>query len=609
MLPLLLALALSSVAGGAVEDVARGKAWRRLLHYDPELGRSEITDPAFFLSPRGATDPEAELRENLRRLAQEQVDGPQSARFACRFPARQRFLQRTFGIIPRLKCPTLEAWRDRHAPESVTYVYASQYVGNPASLFGHTFLRFDRGRWSNLLGLSLAYFAQADQEDHAFTYAYKGLTGGYAGRYTFDDYYPKARLYGSSENRDMWEYTLAFTEEERLILLEHAHELSLAGRTPYYFLDKNCAFRLLEFLDVAREKLELSTSARGRPFLTPQDSLKILARAGLVKDAVFRPSLRQRAEERYGRMDKGQKRVAEDILLGRMSPEEVGDPAPLSAVGAILAMREAKGEFSTKERSLFQRTTNARAKLPATPEVHVPGNGRGDPLGGHDTHQLHLGLATTELTSSLLLGIRPAAHSLDDRPSGLLPNTQVLFLEQSWRVEDIGEGNKLRLRQLTFMDVKSLSERTLVNRTPSWTAQLALMPTVGSICGDCRTLRLGGSYGVASALAPGFTAFVMGGPTLEVLTPDEAVVGRAAPTALLGIVGGSGDDWRLRLESRLDDFLLGPFDHETLWTTDLGLTWLISPNQGLTLGAVFGQNLGDPGSSARDASLRWTAHF
>ena len=53
-------------------DLSRSKEWRRLLYYKKNLFGSfvsEVSNPDFFLSSKGKTNPEIELKTSLQKFA------------------------------------------------------------------------------------------------------------------------------------------------------------------------------------------------------------------------------------------------------------------------------------------------------------------------------------------------------------------------------------------------------------------------------------------------------------------------------------------------------------------------------------------------------------
>src|SRR5690606_9684896 len=93
--------------------------------------------------------------------------------------------------------------------------------------------------------------AAETDETNGVVFAAKGLFGGYPGLFSITPYYEKVKEYNDLENRDIWEYELAFTPAETRRLLEHAWELGQVN-FDYYFLSENCSYQLVALMDVAR---------------------------------------------------------------------------------------------------------------------------------------------------------------------------------------------------------------------------------------------------------------------------------------------------------------------------------------------------------------------
>lgn len=608
----LLLLLISSFARAnesTIESVARSKVWHKLLHHNSRMNKTKFVDPSFFYSPKGQENPEEELKETLKQIESESESTPESLRFACRFPARKRFIEQELKVSPKVTCSSHEEWLKRHRPEAVSFIFTSQFVGNPVSSFGHTFLRFDRGRLSHLLGLSLSYFAKANPRDNPFEYAFKGLSGGYVGHFEFDNYYPKAQKYGSKENRDLWEYQLNLSADESLRVLEHAKELSTAGQAKYYFLDRNCAFFLLTILDVARADLNLSDEG-DKLFLTPQDTLKILSHYKLLQEEKFRPSLRRKSNLLYTSLSFKQREIIKKVLSEKASVETVSEPQTLSTLTAILAMRESSEKPDDSRRLLFEKVSNARALLPMeTSDLSQLNDKNSNPLYGHETYLAHFGLTRTDLTPSFQIGFRPALHAVEELPSGFLPNTELVFLETILRVEGIDEKSKIRLRKLSFIDVKSLPSYSVINNSLSWTAQLAVVPTLGSECIDCRATRVSGAMGYSTDLRPGFLVFALAGPTIDAFVPEKKLQGRGGPTLSSGIISSMIESIVLKFENRLDYFVFDPYSSETIWTADASLTWHVSKNNNISVQGLRAINLHKNQYNSTDLVMRSAWHF
>ncbi|MEI8605051.1 DUF4105 domain-containing protein [Pseudoalteromonas sp. B160] len=64
----------------------------------------------------------------------------------CKYPARYQWLlsQGLEFSEPKVECTELIEWRDKQPIHSVSLVFASGYMSNPASLYGHMLLKLNR---------------------------------------------------------------------------------------------------------------------------------------------------------------------------------------------------------------------------------------------------------------------------------------------------------------------------------------------------------------------------------------------------------------------------------------------------------------------------------
>ncbi len=45
--------------------------------------------------------------------------------------------------LPAVSCPEFDEWFGKIKPYKATLIYATDFMGNPSSMFGHTLLRLD----------------------------------------------------------------------------------------------------------------------------------------------------------------------------------------------------------------------------------------------------------------------------------------------------------------------------------------------------------------------------------------------------------------------------------------------------------------------------------
>ena len=131
----------------SLQKLAHHPQWLRLLHYEHQ--QSTFISEHFFLSPNGKTDPYAELSATLQAATYD-IENDQHPR--CRFPARYLWLSKQpnkpeLAQIPKA-CHLLNAWLAENPLTQIDLILVSGYMGNPASLFGHT--EVDPLSWTGL---------------------------------------------------------------------------------------------------------------------------------------------------------------------------------------------------------------------------------------------------------------------------------------------------------------------------------------------------------------------------------------------------------------------------------------------------------------------------
>lgn len=450
------------------------KQWKALLHFPEEKGvrpsLSVIRGGKFFLSPEGAHSPRAEGEATLEVLLginhlSRDVAGQ------CLYPARYRFLrgilQSELSLPHPLTCPALDRWIDTFRPAGVTLVFAEAYLNNPASMFGHTFLRIDNGENSvaiPLLAASIGYAAITD--DHqGLLYATKGIFGGYSGRYNSKPYHEQLRVYGGIENRDIWEYTLDLSQEETRYLLYHLWELRRADFT-YYFFDENCSYQLLALLKTVRPDLPLPPGSD--LWTMPLDTVRLI-REKLGRDVTprYRPSRRTQLDSLVRRWDSFHVRLAKDLADGSAGITEA-DYLTLSdcnkaavldlAISYLLYREDVKAVHLSEQGGVNPRLRQLMVNRSGIncPQVQADTVFSAvSPDRGHPSSRLTIGTGVdSEDRMFMKFGMRPLLHDLSDPPDGYTTGAQFQFMDTSLRWYP--SLQRLSLESVTLLDIVSL---------------------------------------------------------------------------------------------------------------------------------------------------------
>ena len=474
----------SVLAQAKDQQLAQRRHWLNLLYYESSglFGRhqrSAVDHEGFFLAPNGAVDPAAELAATLRAMFEARASGGAHAR--CRFPARFAWLDSQLQLTrhdpPDVECQERDAWLEEIKATRATLVFPTYQLNSPSSSFGHTLLRLDQAGegWSEWLSYAVNFGAVIDANDNSILYAYKGLSGGYAGRFAILPYYEKIKEYNRIERRDIWEYELNLSAAEVRRLLLHLWELHDA-QFPYLFFTKNCSYRLLNLLEVARPGTELTNDHWLSAI--PVDTIRSTQRAGLVEQARYRPSLETLTKQGLDELTPEEQRVLER-LMERPEPAE-GElrqlPAPrqrllLETAYRLVRLRQNRKARDPDAASRSHALLLAASRLPpeaaATPIPTPP-----RPETGHESQRLRVGLAHRRGDPYLALGYRPALHSLEDNARGYLPGAQInlgnLDLRQNL------ETGRVVVHRLDLADITSLSPRERYFKPLSWRVRAGL---------------------------------------------------------------------------------------------------------------------------------------
>ncbi len=492
--------------------LANEREWHLLLHYRANLFggyTSEQDDPGFFLSADGQTDPQAELDATLTQFFSPALIGRSKQPAQCAFVARYAWLHERLGFdagqLPAMRCDRFERWREEFHARSITLVFPSAFMNNPASMFGHTLLRIDQEGQTPHTRI-LAYtinFAADVPKDEGLAYPVRGIFGGYRGYFSTIPYYLKVQEYRDIENRDIWEYRLNFDEPKIRRLLMHAWELGNAS-FDYFFFKENCSYHLLSLLEYADPSLRLTDKFR---FWTiPADTVRLLAdQPGLVTDTAFRPSrvtLIRRKRELLTAAEHGLvKRLVRDAAVAQSDHVR---SLPLSRQAFVLDVASDYVRY-TGERDESQATAardHNRQLLTARSLLRIPSEDLSilpfamQPELGHKTSRASLGGGWRNNDTFEEVSVRAGYHDLLDPEPGYTPNAQIELGSVSLR--HYNRADQTRIERATLANVLSLSPIDSLFRAPSWKLNVGMQTITHRGCQLCSNWNFNGGIGAAT---------------------------------------------------------------------------------------------------------------
>ena len=448
-----------------IERLSKIEQWKRLLHFKDN--QSEIDDKKFFFAKDGKTNLKSELKSTIEKLILDKSDDENST--LCRYPSRSRWI---LEKIPRLKekilipkCIELKKEMKELGAKEITLILASAHMNSPASAFGHTFLRIDNNPNTPLLSYAVNYSAQT-REENGFLYAYRGVFGGYKGRYSIDPYYKKIKEYSNLEQRDIWEYKLDLSKEEIERMVLHIFEIR-HFYADYFFLTQNCSYNLLWLIQIAKEKSSLVHKFNRKTI--PIDTVRAIIKEGWVKETLYRPSKRAEilASSRPIQNNKTALNFAKSeeynlSKIERLSREE--RIASLELATALLQIRREKNEISKKEYlPKFLKILKSRSKLGKLVKNKTPQPFQ--PIKGHYSSKTIL--STTD-KKQFKARSKISYHDIYDNDRGYISGAYINFFDTAIEYKE----KKLTLEEINILDIKSYAIQDDVFKPISWEVSL-----------------------------------------------------------------------------------------------------------------------------------------
>lgn len=479
------------ISAGSLADV--DQKWIKLLHYEKNLmGKmhSRIEDQKFFLHPQGQKNPNKELLANIESLQQN------PHHYHCRFPARYEYLTKKLNLARTPPCQELSFWKSQFKPKGVSLIYASQYLSNPTSVMGHTFLRFSNQESSEYLNVTVNYGADIPEDAGVMDYLVKGIFGGFKGTFFVGPFYIKHHEYINIDRRDLWEYELNLASEEINDLINHLWELVKQVEFKYYFTRENCAFLPLAALEAVKPDLKIIDQLHF--YLIPSESLKAIRNQGLVKSVKFYPSLRKKLEVKLEQMNVKQRNSYDQILSDADQKFQSEDNLVLEAVMDYYHIQKQLqgGRFYSDQEAFFNRALMLRSRLGVNtnePALRVPTA----PDRGHGPFRVGIGTGLQNRDTSFVeLDFRPALHELFDIHTGYLPYSEISLLKGQTRF--YLDSSEFVLDSLTIFSLKKIVPYSSISSEISWAHEFLLESNKYEDCRSCYFVNFNSHIGLAA---------------------------------------------------------------------------------------------------------------
>jgi hypothetical protein len=431
------------------------EAWLRLLYYEKSGNnyKNNASHDFFFVSKEGRTSPSKELEESLLAIKDKRKVGQVKKIFPCAFPARFEYIKKRYPQFNKdYHCPEFKEWSEEIGAKEIYLVYASSYVSNPASMFGHSFLRFSRGgktRSDSLLDYSLGFMAITDPNDNPLMYSIKGIIGSYIGHFDIKPFYMQVGLYQNAEDRDLWEYKLPLDKNDVSLIVKHMWEVSRNTGFPYYFFDENCSYFVLKMIEAVKLDWNV-TSSRKYIFAHPIETLKWAKQDKGVLDIQHFESINKVLRRRLSSMTKSERTL---FVKARENIDDLSKTKSLRVLDALIDYwkfenYDKKTKLKKNELTLMNKTFTMRSQIKGE---SVVSKSRGeDPKDFHDPNKMELSLKYFSDNLHYKFSYQLGYQGLNDNPVGHDDYSYIDYFGF-----DIEYRKSLKLKKIKVVEINS----------------------------------------------------------------------------------------------------------------------------------------------------------
>lgn len=555
----------SDLVGDTVAELAGDRVWLKLLYYEansdsPTGWESASVSDNFFVAEDGRRNPQNELAATLNAMSQP-VGDDVNKHAQCRFPARYLWLksQSKLTNVQDLTCPDFEEWIYGGQTDSISIIFVTGYLGNPASYYGHTLLKFNSSKsreTSDLLDTTVNYGAIIPPDVGPISYMYNGAVGGFNAGFSHIEYYFHDHNYGETELRDLWEYELNLSAEEVRLVLAHSWEV-LGKEYIYYFFRRNCAYRMAEVIEIV-DGIDLIPPRRG--WTIPQSIITRTANTrirgeSLIRNTKYYPSRQSTFYEKFRSLSGSEKSVMRSIVRNSEDDDAWDDLGSLTVDSQSRVLdtsldyyqyrmpndESKQGNLKNQYTDLLvRRFTLPPAKATATAEPQ-----RG-PHQDRAPGYASFGFAhNDERGNSALIRIRPAYYDVLDSAVSHVPNSELSMAEVVLRTDD----DRISISKASVFRVEAVNGS--ISGLPgdngrSWALGLGFVEQ-SPACRDCLVARFEGDIGRSIPVGVnGIAGVYVGGAIQDGRNSEGNLFVRAT-----GFINFTASD-RLRMQARYE---------------------------------------------------------
>ena len=496
-----------------ISFIAKSITWKKLIKLEGDSftknSNFAIHSQNFYFSDLVTLTPKSELIKTLTAFLSKKTFSNINENPQCRFPARYVWLKSKFDLsdVKPVICQNFLDWSMLASTKSLSLIFATGYLGNPASYYGHTLLKLNSTKNTklNLLETSVNFGADVPVNEDPISYIIKGVIGGYDASFTHSKFYFHTQNYLENELRDMWEYKLNLSQDDYYFLVAHIWELIEQNYT-YYFFDENCVFRMYELFTLLDD---IKLPSINTPWVIPQEVIRAINLATyknypLVKKVKYIPSRQAKFYNKFWQLDSREKIIVEKISINDgqlqlLRNKNLSENSKFKILSVLLDyyqyLMAVDKENLIEYKKSYTKALTYRYQLPAGKAKFTKKKLKAPHSARPSSYIQITAVHNRELGNGMIFKLRPAYYDQLDAESGHVKNGALKMGELD--LEYI--SSQLAIRNLSLFDITSVKNEAsglLHDGYDSWKLYLGIQKQDDK-CISCSDFTFKASKGLA----------------------------------------------------------------------------------------------------------------
>lgn len=354
-----------------------------------------------------------------------------TTKFSCEYPALYTLFSEKYAEIEKTDFSKCEFSSLLSELKKIRISFASGYLGNPASFFGHLYITPIHSD-KNFENYTYNIGAVTPNGENPLLYVIRGLIGYYDTSYKRVPYLAQTNKYLRQEGRDVYEFDLNITDAERKFLFLHLIEMEKEN-TAYYFSNKNCAYELAQLLNIVSSIREVNEKL----FYYPIHLLIALKEKGKVKDIVFRASNKTQFYSFYNTASKEDKILFRNELSSVLLNKQIESVFSQQILNFGYAFVENDDELQDIK---INRIISKKNTITPAKEIN---------LFSRSPIKINISIGAINKDKNVRLSFKPAFYNFVDYPSNVYPGNKITFLESVITLTN----ERIELKEFVFIDI------------------------------------------------------------------------------------------------------------------------------------------------------------